>query len=110
MRKCLPVAAALLVAMAAPSFAQDGDRPDLDRLGDSLGSLVRKVQKIVEPLLEKIEQTLVEIREAVEEWIEGVDPESMFGEFDFRQWAEELRRMLDELRPPRDRDGGDEEF
>lgn len=104
MRMFIPVAA-LVLALAAPAFAQDDDgfgmeeMPGLERFQDGFGDLMDRVERILRPLLEQLQDTLRELMSELEAWMQESDPGQMFGEFDFRQWMEELQRMMEGLQP-----------
>jgi len=110
MRKLIPMTVVALCAFAAPAMAQDGGRPDLDRLNERFEKLTKKLDEIIQPLLKKIEETLDRLVREFESWMEDVNPDEMFGEFDLQQWIEKLREMVPGLPGMEEEDDGDEEF
>jgi Skp family chaperone for outer membrane proteins len=99
MAKLVPLTLVALCLFAAPALAQDSDVPDMDRWAQQADKFMRKVEELIQPLMKQIEDTLRAITHELENMLEEMDPNDMFGEFDFEQWADELRRMFEGLQP-----------
>lgn len=97
MRKLIPMTVAALCLLAAPALAQDEKGPDLDKLLEKAQKLAQRVEELVQPLLKKVEDTVDALLKELNKWMEDLDPGELFGEFDMKQWMDQLRDMFKNL-------------